>query len=76
MRIQNSRKVKFWFEQQGVVVLPYIQPAAPKEHFDWAEKPQRNVFRISKSYLQRASSARNRDAPNRHMGDREGGRQG
>lgn len=42
--------------------LPHVQPAAPKEHFDWAEKPQRNVFRFSKSYLQCASGARNKDA--------------
>lgn len=48
--------------------LPHVQPAAPKEHFDWAEKPQRNVFRFSKSYLQGASSARNKDASKQTQG--------
>lgn len=31
--------------------LPYIQPTAPKEHFDRAEKPEGNLLRFSKRKL-------------------------
>lgn len=60
--------------EQQADVLPHVQPAAPKEHFDRAEKPQWNVFRFSKSYLQGASGARNKEGGPTDREDRDSGR--